>query len=223
MPIYQRLLEQIWRGYDSYYGFPAGVVKPDLQGWESSQHRYLTSTVAIQNPSIIIEIGVWKGASCFELARAIQKNELDAVVIAVDTWLGAWDHWTNDQWHHELGFEFGYPSIYRTFLANMVLGGVKRVVIPLPLDSINAWYTLRKFAITPDMVHIDGGHDYDTVFRDVSKWWDLLSPGGTMITTSNRRGGWRFARRFKTFLKEHHLRASRLKITNVGSQSRNSE
>ena len=114
----EEILRKLWRGYDPYYGFPHRAVKPDLQG-RGSQHRYLADTIAARRPSIIVEVGVWKGASCCELAKSVRANGLDAVVIAVDTWLGAWDHWTHDHWHGELGFEFGYPTIYRTFMANI--------------------------------------------------------------------------------------------------------
>jgi hypothetical protein len=180
MSVYDNLVGKIWRGYDPYYGFPHKIIKQDLQGW-ASQHRYLSDTVARQRPNVVIEVGVWKGASCLEFARAIQVNRLDAAVIAIDTWLGSWDHWIDDSWHRELAFEFGYPNIYRTFLANMVLGEVSKNVVPLPLDSVNAWHTLKNFEIIPEIVHIDGGHDFQTVSTDLSNWWSLLAPGGTMI------------------------------------------
>jgi cephalosporin hydroxylase len=48
-------------------------------------------------PSIVVEIGVWKGSSVITLASKMKELNLDGVVIAVDTWLGAWDHWTNEE------------------------------------------------------------------------------------------------------------------------------
>src|SRR5271155_4796003 len=156
--LHQEILGNLWRGHNPYYGFPYKTVKPDLQGW-ASQHRFLMETVATRRPKIVVEVGVWKGASVIELAQSVRANGLDAVVIAVDTWLGAWDHWTNDQWHGELGFEFGFPTIYRTFLANVITAGLQDIVIPLPLDSVNAQHTLKGFEIFPDLVHIDGARD----------------------------------------------------------------
>jgi len=177
---YDDILGRLWRGYDPYAGFPYRTVKPDLQGWQS-QHRYLADSVARASPSVIVEVGVWKGGSCLELARAVQANNLASVVIAVDTWLGSSDHWQVDHWHAELGFEFGYPTLYRTFLANMMLGGVRNVVIPLPLDSTNAYEVLKHFAVVPDLVHIDAAHDEASAWGDLSRWWAVLRPGGTMI------------------------------------------
>jgi predicted O-methyltransferase YrrM len=178
--LYQSVLGKLWRGYNPYYGFPHKTVNPDVQGW-ASQHRFLAETVATRRPNIIVEVGVWKGASVIELAKSIRANSLDAVVIAVDTWLGAWDHWANDHWHGELGFEFGFPTIYRTFLANVITAELQDVVIPLPLDSVNAQHTLERFEIFPDLVHIDGAHDFDTVVSDLTHWWNLLTVGGTII------------------------------------------
>jgi predicted O-methyltransferase YrrM len=37
----------------------------------------------------IVEIGVWKGSSVITLASKMKELNLDGVVIAVDTWLGA--------------------------------------------------------------------------------------------------------------------------------------
>lgn len=173
-------MQKLWRGYNPYYGFPHTTVKPDLQGW-SSQHRFLNDTISTRRPKVIVEIGVWKGASIVELARSVQTNNLDAAVIAVDTWLGAWDHWTNDQWHTEMGFEFGYPTMYRTFLANMIQQGIHDIVVPLPLDSGNAQHVLKHFEITPDLIHIDGAHDFDSVINDLVHWWAILGEGGTII------------------------------------------
>jgi predicted O-methyltransferase YrrM len=180
MLLHQEVLTKLWRGYNPYYGFSYKTVKPDLQGW-ASEHRFLTETVATQRSKIIVEVGVWKGASVIELAQSVRANGLDSVVIAVDTWLGAWDHWTNDQWHGELGFEFGFPTIYRTFLANVITAGLQDIVVPLPLDSVNAQHTLKAFEIFPDLVHIDSAHDFDTVISDLTHWWNLLTVGGTII------------------------------------------
>jgi hypothetical protein len=31
------------------------------------------------------------------------------------------------------------------------------------------------------MIHIDGGHDYDSVSADLRLWWSLLPPGGIFV------------------------------------------
>ena len=188
VPIYRDLLQRLWRGYDPYEGFPYRTVKPDLQGWQS-QHRYLADSVARVRPAIILEVGVWKGGSCLELARALQTNGLDGAVIAVDTWLGSAEHWQIDHWHEELGFELGYPTLFRTFLANMVLGGVREIVVPLPLDSANAHEVIRHFDIRPDLIHIDGAHDLEAARGDLARWWAQLRPGGSLIVDDYDKDG----------------------------------
>ena len=54
-------------------------------------------------------------------------------------------------------------------------------VVPLPLDSLNASETLKFLQISPDIVHIDAGHDYRAVKSDIETWWPLIKPNGFLI------------------------------------------
>ena len=130
---------------------------------------------------MVVEVGVWKGGSVIEMAKFLKSHEIDGAVIAVDTWLGAWDHWLNPAWHQDLGFEFGYPTIFKVFVANVIHNKVQDYVIPLPLDSINAAVVIDKSEIVPGVVHIDAAHDYACAWNDMTTWWRLLQPGGVMI------------------------------------------
>ncbi len=67
--------------------------------------------------------------------------------------------------------------------------GLQGYVVPLPLDSVNASFVLQHKGIRPDLVHIDGGHDYETVMSDLTRWWALLAPGGTLIADDYSVGG----------------------------------
>lgn len=95
-------MQKLWRGEDPYAVSGAGDVAPDLQGW-GSQHRYLTEAIETLHPSIVVEVGVWKGASVIHMASRLKELAIDGVVIAIDTWLGAWDHWVRDELFHESG------------------------------------------------------------------------------------------------------------------------
>lgn len=74
-----------------------------------------------QRPGVVIEIGVWKGASSITMARRLQELGMDGAVIAVDTWLGAWDHWIKPEWKEELCLFNGYPHLFEKFQANVVM------------------------------------------------------------------------------------------------------
>ena len=106
---------------------------------------------------------------------------MDASIIAVDTWLGSWEHWIYPPFFPELSLESGRPTLYHKFLNNVLVEEVEDYIVPLPLDSANAAQLLKMLNIRPQMIHIDGGHDYDAAASDLRRWWPLLSPGGILV------------------------------------------
>jgi hypothetical protein len=176
----QRILDQLFFGRDPLKDFPAHRFPTDLQGWHS-QHLYLTRAITEARPTIVVEVGVWKGASVVTMAREMQRQKLDAVVIAIDTWLGSSEHYLWEKFLPDLDFEFGYPRLYHKFAANICNEGLQDIVVPLPLDSINGFQLLKEKGIRPDVLHIDAGHDYMSVMGDLKAWWPQLNPGGVLI------------------------------------------
>jgi len=176
----QAILDQLFFGRDPLKDFPAGKFATDLQGWHS-QHSYLTRAIEDGRPKIVVEVGVWKGASVVTMAKAIRRLNLDAVVIAIDTWLGSSEHYLWEKFIPDLDFEFGYPRLYHKFAANICNEGLQDVVVPLPLDSINGFQLLKAKGIRPDVLHIDAGHDYQSVMADLKAGLPLLRDGGILI------------------------------------------
>ncbi|HKB95761.1 MAG TPA: class I SAM-dependent methyltransferase [Rhizomicrobium sp.] len=176
----QRILDQLFFGRDPLKDFPASRFPTDLQGWHS-QHPYLTRAIDEARPTIVVEVGVWKGASVVTMAREIQRLQLDAVVIAIDTWLGSSEHYLWEKFIPDLDFEFGYPRLYHKFAANICNEGLSDQVVPLPLDSINGFQLLKARGIRPDVLHIDAGHDYQSVMADLKTWWPQMNAGGVLI------------------------------------------
>jgi cephalosporin hydroxylase len=178
--IRKTLVDALWHGVDPFVGFPKGLIGIDTQGW-NSDHPYLTDTITRNRPRTIVEVGVWKGASVITMAKQIRSCGTDGVIIAVDTWLGSSEHWLQPDWFEGMSCQFGHPQIYHKFMANVIESGTENYVIPFPIDSINAASVLRERGISIDMIHIDGGHHYDTVTMDLKAWWPLLQPGGTFV------------------------------------------
>ncbi|HEY4076938.1 MAG TPA: class I SAM-dependent methyltransferase [Rhizomicrobium sp.] len=176
----QTILDQLFFGRDPLRDFPAQRFPTDLQGWHS-QHSYLARAIDQVRPRIVIEVGVWKGASVVTMAKEIQRQKLDAVIIAIDTWLGSSEHYMQEKFVPDLDFEFGYPRLYHKFAANICNEGLQDFVVPLPLDSINGFQLLKGRGIRPDVLHIDAGHDYMSVMADLKAWWPQLNPGGVLI------------------------------------------
>lgn len=178
--IAENLHNILWNGQNPFANFPHKLIAPDMQGW-TSQHVFLTDSIQEIKPKIIVEIGVWKGGSTMTMAHKLKELKLDAAVISVDTWLGAWDHWVNPQWKEELCFMNGYPRLFEKFQSNVLHNGLQDFVVPLPLDSVNAAQVVNHFGISADIIHIDGGHDYAAVSNDLHSWWKILRPGGILI------------------------------------------
>ncbi len=174
------LVKKIFRGVDIFENFPKSLYQTDMQGW-NSEHEYLSETIVHKRPKIIVEIGVWKGRSSIFMAKKLKELGVDAVIVCVDTWLGSSDHWRYDEFWKQLNLVHGYPHLYYTFINNVISEGVQDYIIPLPLDSTNANEILKIFNVVPDMIHIDAGHDFASVSRDISIWWEMLDNGGVLI------------------------------------------
>ncbi len=180
MAEFDNVVQALWRGRSPYDGFVAGRFRPDAQGW-NSDHPFLADTLRRVRPKLVVEIGVWKGGSTIHMASVLRDSGIDGVVLAVDTWLGSWEHWQQDEWFPSLLCQNGYPSMYYTFLANVAAAGVEGHVLPLPQDSANASFVALYRGLRPQVVHIDAGHDYEAVMADLQRWWKLLVPGGVLI------------------------------------------
>jgi predicted O-methyltransferase YrrM len=186
--VIQGLRLALWEGRDPFGGVPRRLIDYDIQGW-GSQHPWLVESIDRLRPERIVEVGVWKGGSTIHMAQRLKDLGLDAAIIAVDTWLGSWDHWVEPGWRQELCFVNGYPRLFEKFASNIVHRGLEDKVIPLPLDSTNARNVISHLNIQADIIHIDGGHDYETVWSDVTQWWKVLRPGGILIGDDYTEGG----------------------------------
>jgi predicted O-methyltransferase YrrM len=179
MAIRPNVLTLLWDGQDPFEGVLRDATASDLGGW-NSRHALLAEAVE-RAPRIIVEVGVWKGGSVVFMAERLKMHNVDGVVIAVDTWLGSWEHWLRPEWRVDLQLERGYPTLYRTFQHNIVNADLVDYVVPLPLDSLNAASLLRHHGVGADVVHIDGGHDRRTVASDLDAWWERVNPGGAVL------------------------------------------
>lgn len=174
------LLELLWGGKDPFWERSRFRGRVDFQGWASA-HPFLTRAIDETGARTVVEVGAWKGGSVITMASHLRDREMDGAVVAVDTWLGAWDHWLQPIWFEHLRFEAGYPTLFQTFAANIIESELTGHVVPLPLDSVNAAVVFKARNIRPDVVHIDAGHDYDAVMNDLRLWWPLLRSGGVLV------------------------------------------
>lgn len=154
----------------------------DLQGWNSDSKIFDELIIDVK-PNIIIEVGTWKGRSAIHMANVIKANNLNCRIYCVDTWLGALEFWTShkDTPERNLLQKNGYPQIYYQFLSNVVHNKCQDIILPFPNTSTCAAKYFAKQNITPQLIYIDGSHEYEDVIRDLEMYYSLLSPGGMMF------------------------------------------
>ncbi|MBV9633553.1 MAG: class I SAM-dependent methyltransferase [Methylobacteriaceae bacterium] len=158
-------------------------VEPDLQGWRSDSYILMDAIDRIR-PSLILEIGTWKGRSAINMARRCKALGLSTEIVCIDTWLGCKEHWLNkdDPDHYDsLKIRNGFPGLYWTFLKNVADNEMQGFITPLPLPSDTAFHVLSKLNVHADMIYIDGSHEYESVTRDLTLYWELLSENGLLI------------------------------------------
>jgi hypothetical protein len=170
----------LWGETDPFAEKAAFAGRSDFQGW-ASDNPNLTRAIDQVRPRLVVEVGVWKGGSVLTMAERMKHHGIDGAIIAIDTWLGSCTMWTQRDLFRDLRVEAKFPTVFRTFAANIVERGFESMVIPLPLDSINASMVLRSHNLRPDVIHLDGGHDYASVTSDLEMWWPMLNVGGVFI------------------------------------------
>ena len=132
-----------------------------IPGWMTkAELTYLAEQASLHKQ--IVEIGCWKGRSTKALAMATK-----GIVFAVDNWYGE-DDVPGDR--DLLLFTEFSNNLAQETLENKVYYNYKNNDV----DSFFADTHPHSF----DMIFIDGGHDYESVFRDCTYAFEFIEPGG---------------------------------------------
>lgn len=168
---------------DPYQGFDHSRYPLALDGWYSEDPVF-EQLIDEVRPSLIIEVGTWKGASAIHMASLLKAKGMTAKIVCVDTWLGSVDFWT-DQADAEkylgLGLVNGYPSVYYQFLANVLHRGMQDYIVPFPQPSREACRWLELRGVEADICYVDGSHSREDVLHDLTHLWGVLNVPGALI------------------------------------------
>ena len=166
------------------------ISKVDFQGW-NSEDPILTEVVDSYASPVIVEVGVWKGASVIAMAEQIRKSSKQGVVIAVDTFLGSSEHYISDQFSPSVGLDSnGKLKLFEIFRSNVYERNLQEFVIPIPLDSQSANEFIRRRGVQVDVIHLDAGHHYTSVISDLLSWWKVLKVNGSFICDDYSKEIW---------------------------------
>ena len=177
-----RVMDRLFRT-SPYEGLVLDGVAPDRQGW-GSDHPILRQYIEQLRPTMIAEIGVWKGRCVLNMATYCRELGIQAEILCIDTWLGSPEHWLwrdDPNCYASLKIKNGLPQLYWTFMRNVVDAGAQDMITPVPMSSDGAFYVLAHLKVSFDLVHIDAGHEYESVSGDLKRYWSLLRPGGILI------------------------------------------
>lgn len=145
-------------------------ISENISGWNSEKPEF-AQIVQEAAPKLIVEVGCWVGQGTLRLAELAPE----AIIIAVDTWLGSTDHNGN------IPMENGYPLLYKTFLRNIAGKPAASRIFPMPQTSKTAARFIKTLPQKPDTIYIDGSHEVGDVYDDVSAYYEVLAQGGTLF------------------------------------------
>ena len=137
--------------------------------------------ITAARPSLIVEVGTWKGASAIHMAKICDRLKLACPVVCVDTWLGAGTQLCDKASLVDLQLRHGYPTIYYYFLANVMRSGMEARIKPFPQTSLIAARWLAAHNILADLIYVDANHDAPDVLADLEAYWPLVRPGGFLL------------------------------------------
>ena len=155
-----------------YDGFSEDL-KLDIQGWGTNKST-LNGLIDEIKPYLIIEVGTWKGQSAINMANHVKKTGMDCKIVCVDTWLGSLEH------IRTMPLKNGYSTLYYQFLFNVKETENTDIIIPFPNTSAVAFQWFEKNNIKADIVYIDGSHNYEDVYYDITHYYKLVRGGGIL-------------------------------------------
>jgi hypothetical protein len=141
-----------------------------MHGWNN--HSEMFRKLLGPDAKVVVEIGTWLGNSALHLCDAAPNAE----IICIDTWLGALEmrgEKRDPDRFQRLQCRHGYPMIYYQFLSNVVHAGKQSRITPMPFPASIALRWLAQKSISPDLVYVDGSHDYEDVLADIKSTLEL--------------------------------------------------
>ncbi len=152
----------------------------DPFGWFDQGKESVVGQLISQNPvRVVVEIGSFLGKSTRFIAQKLPQG---GRVYAVD-------HWKGNREHQNPRRTDVYPRLdhlYERFLSNVIHANLCDKIFPIKASSLEAVKIIQE---QPDLVFVDGSHEYEDVLSDLAAWYSRLGPGGVLCGDDWSWGG----------------------------------
>lgn len=138
------------------------------EDWFSYASLYSDMVKKFPSNSHFVEIGSWKGKSsaymAVEIANSGKKIKFDCI--------DPWPDWKAEGEY----FETMCTNLYETFLSN--IDPINQYINPIRNTSMEVVDSYKNESL--DFIFIDGNHEYEFVFDDISRWLPKVKIGGIL-------------------------------------------
>lgn len=139
---------------------------PAIEGWQSNSHAF-DWVISKTQPTSIIEVGSWVGASAIHMATVAQNPDLR--ILCVDTFIGSnaalWEE-------RKTTATLDMPQLIQ-FYVNITNQNLNDQIAAFPTTSSAAAELLAQNGVQADICYIDAGHRERDVYADLQDYWPL--------------------------------------------------
>lgn len=148
-----------------------------VEGWCSNEKMNMLMDLVIKHkPEVVVEIGVFGGASILPIAKSLKLNQ-KGKVYAIDPWKNSdclvGQDTPNKQWWSTV--DLGY--VYRSYKQMIKRNKLEDYVVTLKATSEMVKDQFEEI----DILHIDGNHSEEAVTKDVDNYFPKVKKGGYII------------------------------------------
>lgn len=164
-------------------------------GW-NLHDKQVRDALSKRKVMTVVELGSWTGNWTIFIAQHLPEG---GRVFAVDNWRPKTAIYNPNSSEMAL-----LPIVFPQFLSNVIHCNMQSKIIPVRMDTVDAAAKFQKLGIRPDLIYVDAGHDYASVYNDIESWRPLLAEGGLLCGDDWNLGDVPFA--VKDYAWKHHLK-----------------
>jgi len=174
-------------GYDNPFGRTVDM----NYAWTQVNERILDQASSMIGGRLrfFVEVGSFMGKSSVLIADWLRRQETHVVpsgrghasLLCIDTWTGDLGMTLGHIYKDKLAKRNGMPTLYHTWLLNIIASNNTQRVLPLMAPSLLAAKALSFSRLAADIVYLDSAHEMQETFLELAAFWPVVRPGGILI------------------------------------------